>query len=123
MSIARIFRCLSIWLVLAGLTASSFAQVAADRQFPPNAKRGILDMSNYPNITMDGYPRRLAPSSRIFAVNNLIVMPATLSGSNIVVHYTENSFRDIDKVWILTKSEIAKGLPDPNAQANMPMTN
>ncbi|MFZ6755294.1 hypothetical protein ACO0KY_18180 [Undibacterium sp. Dicai25W] len=123
MSIARIFRCLGILLVLAGLTASAFAQVAADRQFPPNAKRGILDMSNYPNITMDGYPRRLAPSSRIFAVTNLIVMPSTLSGNNIVVHYTENGFKDIDKVWILTKSEVAKGLPASNAQSASPMAN
>ena len=123
MSIARVFRYLLLLLVLAGLAVSVYAQVAADRQFPPNTKRGILDMSNYPNITMNGYPRRLAPSSRIYAVNNLIVMPATLSGSNIVVHYTENSFRDIDKVWILTQSEIAKGLPDPNAQTNMPLAN
>ncbi|MFZ6864550.1 hypothetical protein ACO0K7_18115 [Undibacterium sp. Ji67W] len=123
MSIARIFRGLSILLVLAGLTASVFAQVAADRQFPPNAKRGILDMSNYPNVTLDGYSRRLAPSSRIFSVTNLIVMPSTLSGNNIVVHYTENGFKDIDKVWILTQSEIAKGLPAANTQATMPIAN
>ncbi|MFZ6689444.1 hypothetical protein ACO0K0_16995 [Undibacterium sp. SXout11W] len=123
MSIAKFFRCLSILLVLAGLTAPSFAQVAADRQFPPNAKRGILDMSNYPNVTMDGYPRRLAPSSRIFSVTNLIVMPSTLSDNNIVVHYTENGFKDIDQVWILTQSEIAKKLPARNLQSIMPIAN
>ena len=123
MSIAKIFARLGMMFVLFALVMPVFAQVAADRQFPPSAKQGVLDMSNYPAVTMNGYQRRLAPSSRIYTVANLIVMPATFLGSSFIVNYTENVYKDIDKVWILTKSEIAKGPPNGNSQAIPPFAN
>jgi hypothetical protein len=32
----------------------SFAQVSADRQFPPGTQRGKLDMSAYPDVRLNG---------------------------------------------------------------------
>ncbi|MFZ6692267.1 hypothetical protein [Undibacterium sp. SXout20W] len=125
MSIAKIVGRLGLLLALCMVMGAGavFAQVTADRQFPPNTKQGVLDMSTYPTIKMNGYERRLSPSSRIYSVTNLIVTPATLLGSSFVVNYTENQFKDIDKVWILTQSEKAKGPPNSTSQVMPPLAN
>ncbi|MFZ6846874.1 hypothetical protein [Undibacterium sp. RuRC25W] len=115
MSIAKILYRLSMLVMLCLVATSVFAQVVADRQFPPQAKRGVLNMSNYPNvITMDGVQRHLAVSSRIYSVTNLIVVPSSVTSNSLVVNYTVNVFNDIDKVWILIQSEMAKKLPTSN---------
>ena len=124
MSRQRNYYRLSIFLLLWVCAMFVFAQVVADRQFPPQAKRGVLDMSNYPaKVTMDGVSRRLSVSSRIYSVTNLIVVPSSVTASNLVVNYTENAFHDIDKIWILTQSEIAKTLPTSSSQSIMPIAN
>lgn len=123
MFLTTICRRLSLLLVLFGLTCTVFAQGVTQRQFPPNTMRGELDMSSYPDIRLNGKPRYLAPSSRIYNADNLIVLAASLDAPKIVVNYTENSFGDIDKVWILTSDEMPKQLPKPEVWAPIPFKN
>lgn len=111
-------------LVMLALTYPVLAQVAPElRQFPPNTLRGVLDMSAYPDVKMDGKPRYLAPSSRIYGTDNLIVLPSTLNDSQIQVNYTENPFGDVEKIWILTRTEIGQTLPVPEVWKPIPFKN
>ncbi|WP_234814947.1 hypothetical protein [Noviherbaspirillum denitrificans] len=79
--------------------------MAFERPFPAPTKRGKLAPGAYPEITIDGTLRRLAPGARIWNESNLIEMPAALRGSDLVVNYTEDSHGEIDRVWILTPEE------------------
>lgn len=97
---------LAAWMLMASLGSS--AQVVVSRFFPPNVKRGVLDMSSYPNkVSMNGATRKFSPALKIFSTQNLIVLPGTLNASQISVNYAENSYGDIDKVWILSNAELA----------------
>lgn len=79
--------------------------LAAPRDFPPEAKRGILTPGWFPDITLDGKSRRLAPAARIFNQDNLVELPAALRGRDLPVLYTENGDGDVDRVWLLTPEE------------------
>lgn len=59
----------------------------------------------YPEIVIEGKMRYLSAGARIWNEDNLIQMPASLRGSNLVVNYTENDQGEIDRVWILTTEE------------------
>jgi hypothetical protein len=85
--------------------------LAFDRPFPPGALRGKMTPGYYPDLTIDGKARKLAPSARIFNQDNMIEMPAALRGSNIVVNYTVDGVGDIDRIWILTTDEAALKVP------------
>lgn len=110
----RIFRKLcqmAIFLLFAQMQFLSFAQVSADRQFPPGTQRGKLDMSAYPDVRLNGKAVYLAPACRIFNAENMFVVPASLDEKEIIVNYTLNVMGDVDRIWILTRSEIGKQLP------------
>jgi len=123
MPITMIWRRLGFVLVLLSLACSAFAQLTTERQFPPNTRRGVLDMSAYPNVRMDGKTRYFSPAVRIFDNENRLVLPATLDAGNIVVNYTENPYGDIERVWILTAAEMPKQLPKPEVWAPIPFKN
>ena len=97
-----------IGLVLAATALSAFA---FERPFPATAKRGFMTPVNYSEITIDGKPRHLSASARIWNQDNTIDVATALRGSDLVVNYTENSAGEIDSVWILTKDEAIKELP------------
>lgn len=99
--------------LLGGLLALAVAlpALAFERPFPPHVKRGKLTPAYYPDIIIDGKARRLAPSSRIFNRDNLIEMPASLRGKDIVVNYAEDGDGNIDQVWMLTPDEAARKPP------------
>ncbi len=92
-------------LVMLGLSIAATPALAQDRTFPPEAKRGRMTPGYFPDITLDGKPRRLSPAARIFNQDNLVEVPAALRGSDIVVNYTQNADGDIDRVWLLTPEE------------------
>ena len=89
---------------LAMLVAQS--AFAFERPFPRNAQRGKMTPAAYPMIVIEGKNRQLAPGARIWNQNNLIEMPASLRGSDLVVNYTEDKQGEIDRIWILTADEI-----------------
>ena len=97
------------------LMAAITLPALADRPFPPNAQRGTMTLGYFPAITLNGAARQLAAGARIFNRHNTIDMPASVTGSNIVVNYTEDGMGYIDRVWILTRDEAAQDLPTMDA--------
>ena len=92
-------------LLLAALT---FSAAAFERPFPPIAKRCTISPAHHPQILIDRQTRTLPAAARIWNSENLIEMPAALSGSGCKVNYTEDSQGDIDRVWILTADEASQ---------------
>jgi hypothetical protein len=91
--------------------AAALPAWAIDRPFPSHALRGKFTPGYFPDITLDGKPRRLSPAARIFNQDNLIAPPATLRGKDIVVNYTVDALGYIDRVWLLTAEEAAQPAP------------
>ena len=99
--------------LLATLTLGTGSQAVqpASRPFPPNALRGVLTVTQPPEVLMNGKPDRLSPGARIRGANNMLVMSASLAGQAMLVHYTREPTGSIHDVWVLTAAEAA--LPPP----------
>ena len=97
--------------VLAAMSLPGFAQTPAERTFPANTKRGVLNMAQYPDVLIDGKVRNTAPGLRIFDDENLFITPGMITGNYIIVNYTEDNFGDVARIWVLTDAERKKVLP------------
>jgi hypothetical protein len=91
---------------LLGLAGAAAAQV--QRNFPPNALRGMLVVVDPPQVTINGLAAQLAPGARIRGANNMIQLSATIVGQKLLVHYTLNAQGALHEVWILTAAEAAR---------------
>lgn len=81
---------------------------AGHRSFPPQAFRGELWVGAPPLAQLNGQPERLAPGARIRGEDNLLRLPAQLTGRAWLVHYTrEPSSGLLMDVWILNRAEMA----------------
>jgi hypothetical protein len=107
-------------LVLAVLLGSvapfAPAQTADPQRIPPmaaNAQRGLLLVTNPPEVLLNGQPARLAPGARIRDRNNLLVVSGALQGRELPVRYTLDSLGLLHEVWVLTATEAAVGMPPP----------
>lgn len=109
----RLLPCATALITLVAATLALLASVPAyaQRPFPATAKRGVMTPAYHPDIVIDGKSRRLAPSARIFNQDNLIEVPASLRGENIVVNYEEDRDGQIVNVWILTREEAGRRAP------------
>ena len=87
--LARIGRAGILTALLLAATAVGAQQSV--RPFPPNALRGTLQVTNPPELLLDGRNARFSPGARIHAVNNLLVMSGTLAGQSLVVNYVRDS--------------------------------
>ena len=82
-------RCVSKALALTALAVgASFsislsAQAQTHRQFPPQAMRGELMVTQAPDINLNGQATRLSPGSRIRDANNLLAMLWTWQNGDI----------------------------------------
>ncbi len=92
-------------LALTALPA--LAQNAPVRNFPANALRGKLVVTQPPLITLDGKAAQLSPGSRIKGPNNLLVMSGAIVGQELTVNYTVEHHGMVHDVWILTEAEAA----------------
>ena len=97
--------------VICLLQSSAMAQVTKPRDFPVGTKRGVLNMSNFPDVLIDGKVRRTVPATRYYNTENASELPNYLDGKYIIVNYLENHLGEIEKVWILTEEERRKELP------------
>lgn len=103
------FRCV---LTATLMAATPFvAQAQVQRNFPQNALRGQLVVTNPPEITLNGKAARLSPGSRIKGQDNMIVMSGAAVGQKLAVNYTLDQYGLVSDVWILRKEEIAKTWP------------
>ena len=89
------------------------AQPLTIRPFPANAQRGTLQVTNPPELLLDGKAARLSPGARIRGTNNMLVMSGAIVGETVVVNYVREPVGLIHDVWILNAAE-AK-LPAPKA--------
>jgi hypothetical protein len=83
------------------------AQIAP-RNFPATALRGTLEVTQPPEVLVNGQPARLSPGSRIRGSNNLLLMSGALVGERLRVNYTFDTLGNVHLVWILTAEEAAR---------------
>ena len=90
-----------------GSCSLTWAQSAPERvsPIPPAAVFGQLLVQQSPDVLLDGQPQRLSPGARIRGPNNLLVLPATLSGQTVPVRYLRESHGLIHEVWLLNDAE------------------
>ena len=88
-----------VWLLPAA------AQDTMQRPIPIAAKRGLLVVTQPPEVLLDGRPDRLSPGTRIRGRNNLLVLSASLVGQEMLVRYVRGPEGQIHDVWILTEAE------------------
>ncbi|MGJ7510637.1 hypothetical protein [Variovorax sp. GT1P44] len=75
------------------------------RNFPNGTLRGKFMVVNAPEIVLDGQAERLSPGARILGANRMLVMPASITGQNLLVNYTRDAAGMVREVWILTPDE------------------
>ena len=110
----RLLRIAAPAAMLVGLVVASLGSTAqvVSRPFPPTAMRGILTVTQPPEVLMDGKADRLSPGARIRGANNMLVMSGALMGQAMRVNYTREPNGYIHDVWVLTDAEAS--LPPPN---------
>ena len=101
---------LAMALVAMLLAASAWAQMGL-RPFPPKTQRAVMQITQTPELLLNGKSERLSPGARIHGRDNLLVMSGTLTGQKVLVNYVRESSGQVYEVWILTDAEAAQALP------------
>jgi hypothetical protein len=95
-------------LALAVALAFSPAQAQAPRQFPANALRGDMVITEPPELILNGKTAaRLAPGGRIWGTNNMLQLSGGLVDQKLLVNYTLDWMGQLSQVWILREDEAA----------------
>ena len=101
------YRCACLTLAAATVAFAASAQVQV-RNFPPGTLRGSIVFGGFPEVTLNGDTTQLSPGTRIRDEHNRIVLPGTLYGNKMLVHYTVGmNAGQVQDVWILTPDEAA----------------
>jgi hypothetical protein len=100
-------RCRSLWVACAlGATALlASAQTPPLRPFPPKAERGVMQVTQPPELLINGKAERLSPGARIRGTNNMLVMSGALLGQSLVVKFVREPLGLVHEVWVLTEAE------------------
>ena len=93
----------AVLVATAGWAQPALSQLV--RSFPPAARLGRLEIRVFPEATLNGEPVRLAAGARIYDQRNMIVMPASLSGSFDAL-VERDPVGNLGRVWILTPDEL-----------------
>ncbi len=72
---------------------------------PLAAERGVLVVTQPPDVLLDGQPARLSPGARIRGRNNLLLLSAPLVGHALTVRYVRDAQGLVHDVWVLTEAE------------------
>ena len=75
------------------------------RNFPIGTLRGRFMVVNSPEIELDGERKQLSPGAQIRSAQRMLVMPAYITGQNLLVNYKLNADGMVTHVWILTPEE------------------
>jgi hypothetical protein len=103
-------RCIPLAAALLFWGTTATAQLTV-RPFPPRAERGAMQITNPPELILNGKAERLSPGARIRGTNNMLVMSAALSGQNLLVNFVREPLGLIHEVWILNEDEAKIPLP------------
>jgi len=101
---STVLRSMCTGLILSFLQVTAGAQTVG-RPIPAHAQRGALEVTQPPNVLLNGQPDRLSPGARIRSDNNLLTLSSTLVGRTLVVRYVREPHGQIHEVWILTAAE------------------
>ncbi|MDD3936721.1 hypothetical protein [Rhodoferax sp.] len=96
---------MSLLLMLVTLAPEPLAAQGLVRQFPATAKRGTLEVTQPPNILINGQPERLSPGARIKNPSNMIVLSGSLVGQALLVNYLRDLQGQVHEVWLLNPAE------------------
>ncbi len=88
--------------------AAGPAMAQSGRSFPPQAQRAVLQVTQAPDLLLNGKPARLAPGARIRASNDLLVLSGTLTGQTLLVNVVLESGGLVKEVWILSPEEVGQ---------------
>ena len=102
--------------LLSALLAAVMAMVCAlpagaERNFPDQARRGDLKAYQYPAMQIGERIYRLAPGSRIYNQQNLIITPASLQTQTAPVMYMLDMGGELSRIWLLTRDEAEQHPP------------
>ena len=92
----------STLFIIMSLLSMNTAQA---RSFPEHVRQGAFSPSAYPAIIINGIQRDVSANLQIRNDQDLIIMPASLSGPDVNILYRENSQKQIERIWILTAEE------------------
>jgi hypothetical protein len=81
------------------------------RQFPPAAQRGVMLITQPPELVLNDTTDRLSPGARIHGTNNMLVMSGSMIGQKLLVNFVREPGGMLQEVWILTDAEAALKLP------------
>ncbi len=101
-------RCVPKVGLAAALLLATGAIAQTSRPFPATALRGALQITQPPDVLLNGEAARLSPGSRIRGANNMLQLSGALVGQNLLVHYTREMSGLVHDVWILTPEEAAR---------------
>lgn len=90
------------------LLPGAYLAAQVQRNFPRDALRGALVVVAAPEVQLNGTPVRLAPGARIRGADNMLALPALLTGHKLLVNYTLDGQGQVKDVWILTAAEAAR---------------
>ena len=99
------YRCVLAAVAAAAVCISAQAQV--QRHFPANALRGVLVVTESPDVLLNGHYARMAPGARLRGDTNLLLQPASVTGQKMLVHYTVDPNGLLMDVWMLNPVEAA----------------
>jgi hypothetical protein len=94
---------------LCAIAVSVSAQTSV-RSFPAKAERGVMQITQPPELLLNGKPDRLSPGARIHRTDNMLVLSGALVGQKIVVNLVREPMGQVHEVWILTDAEAAQKL-------------
>lgn len=96
------YRCV---LLAFALCAPLAAPAQVQRNFPHNALRGEITVSNPPDVLLNGRAARLAPGARLRGPDNLLLVSGALIGQRFAAHYTLDTLGLVREVWVLRAEE------------------
>ena len=99
-------RCVLLAAAIAAGTPMALAQTP--RNFPADALRGEIVVTQPPELLLNRMPARLAPGARIRGADNMLVMSGAAVNQRLVVHYTLDLQGQLLNVWVLTPAERAR---------------
>ena len=97
-------------LALCAIAVLASAQTIV-RAFPPKAERGVMQITQPPEMLLNDKPDRLSPGARIHGANNMLLLSGMLIGQKTVVNFVREPMGEVHEVWILTEAEAAQKLP------------
>ena len=102
---------LSLAFALCAMSLAASGQATSARPFPPKAERGVMQVTQPPDLLLNGKSDRLSPGARIVGANNMLVLSGQLIGQKFVVNFVREPNGQVHQVWILTEAEAALKLP------------